>query len=298
VCASNVPALQQPELQPVSYAAAAAKGNLAPVWVIPAPASDTSIFKTQTPEGSFRDEIVVEVNTLNGEDFRGTVTTKEAIRTIFVERLGFEREALGSFSIGYSKGRIVTFKLINQFDIDTLASVERFEFKRLSKNRSGEPITATLGCRIRGIRRPRAPSSIPAQYYDEGYRWVKIEEAEYRLEKTQIADWLAFWGKLDSDITEDKIEEDSEDSKGGHAIGNGTYSVKMKLDSDIPQFLPMFGKHIRIYYQSIVKKCSNCFGPHARKACNQERVTWIQYVSDLMTAHPEIPEDFYGKWAG
>ena len=46
--------------------------------------SDGSYFRTQKPHGAFRDEIVVEVNTLNGEDYRGTVMTKEAIKTIFM----------------------------------------------------------------------------------------------------------------------------------------------------------------------------------------------------------------------
>ena len=289
-------------LPPASYASVASTSTSSATDVVIGKIpveniSDTSIFKTQKPEGAFRDEIVVEINTLDGEDYRGTVTTKEAIKTIFVEVMGFEREDLGSLTIGYSKGRIVTYKLLNQFNIDTLSSIENFEFKRESKNRKGESIVSVLGCRIRGIRRVREPTQILPQYADEGYRWIKIEGAEYRLDKEQIASWLEFWGTLASDITEDKIADDSDDSESGHMIGNGTYSVKMKLRSDLPQFLPMFGKRIRIYYRGIIKKCTNCFGAHARKACNQERVLWIQYVSDLMTANPEIPIDFYGKWA-
>lgn len=59
----------------------------------------------------------------------------------------------------------------------------------------------------------------------------------------------------------------------------------------------MFGKRIRLYYRGIVKICTNSFGPHARKSCNQEKVSWLIYVNDLMKARPEIPEEFYGKWA-
>jgi hypothetical protein len=100
---------------------------------------------------------VIEVNTIDGIEFKGTVTTKEAIRTIFVDALGFEKETLGSVTIGYSKGRIITYKLINQFDKDTLGSLEEFEFKRHSKNRDGESIEAIMGCRIRGISKNRGP---------------------------------------------------------------------------------------------------------------------------------------------
>ncbi len=260
--------------------------------------NDRSFFRTQKPQGAFRDEIVVEINTLDGVEFRGTITTKEAIRSIFVDALGFQKETLGSLTIGYSRGRIVTFKLRDQFDIDSLASMEEFNFERTSKNRNGETITSTLGCHIRGIRKTRGqnrPDTAP--YMDEGYRWIKIEGAEYRLDRDQISNWLEFWGELASEITEDRVEDENEDSEGGFDIGNGTYSVKMRLGSDLPQFLPMYGKRIRIYYRGIVKKCSNCFGPHARRVCDREKVPWIEYVSQLMHEHPEIPEDFYGKWA-
>jgi hypothetical protein len=259
---------------------------------------DNSIFKTAKPQGAFRDEIVVEVNTIDGMEFRGTVTTKEAIKSIFIEQLGFERNSLGSMTIGYSKGRIITYKLLNEFDIDTLSTVEEFEFKRESKNRNGETICSIIGCKIRGIRQRRGPNpNQSTPYSDEGYRWVKIEGAEYRLERNQIGDWLSFWGDLESEITEDKLEFDSDDSEGNHEIGNGTYSVKMKLRSDLPQFLPMFGKRIRVYYRGIIKKCTNCFGPHARKSCDRAKTSWIQYVGELMTDRPDIPEEFYGKWA-
>jgi hypothetical protein len=135
--------------------------------------------------------------------------------------LGFDRESLGSITIGYSKGRIITYKLIDQFDIDTLASLELFEFKRQSKARNGETITSVLSCKIRGIRRPRGtPSNDPPTYMDEGFRWIKIEGAEYRLDKAQISGWLEFWGMLASEITEDRNEEDDDDSEGGHSTSD------------------------------------------------------------------------------
>jgi hypothetical protein len=236
--------------------------------------ADRSIFKTPKPEGAFRDEIVVEVNTIDGSDFKSTVTTREAIKTIFTEALGFEKSALDSLTIGYSKGRIITFKLKNQFDIDKLSSIEKFEFRRESKNRNGDTVISVLGCRIRGIRQQRGPNSqqfIP--YTDEGYRWVKIEGAEYRLDRDQIGDWLNLWGDLVSDIAEDTVETDGDDIDCDYEIGNGTYSVMMRLRSVLPQFLPMFGKRIRLFYRGIAKKSSNCFGPHARGSCNRQKVT-------------------------
>lgn len=260
---------------------------------------DTSIFKTQKPDGAFRDEIVVEVNLIDGEPFKGTLTTLEAIKTIFINTLGFSKSDLGSLTIGYSMGRIVTFKLLSQFNIDLLESVENFDFKRVSKNRAGESIESTISCKIRGIRRVRANDfTSTSNYTDQGYRWVKIEGCEYRVSKQELQDWMAELGEVSSDITEDKLDCDfGSDSDGeDHAIGSGTYSVKMKLVRDIPQFLPMCGKRVRLYHRGIVKLCTNCFGAHQRKVCNSVKVPWIEYVDKFMKDYPSIPEAYYGRW--
>jgi hypothetical protein len=132
--------------------------------------------------------------------------------------------------------------LINQFDIYTLSIIKIFEFKQESKNRTHQTITAVLGCKIREIWRDKGPNlSMTTLYRYEGYRWVRIQGAEYWLERKQIIDWLSFWGKLASDITEDKIEEDIDDSEGGHSIGNRTYTIKMKLDAGLSKYPSLFG---------------------------------------------------------
>ena len=263
------------------------------------PKPDLSIFKTNKPQGAFRDEIVVEVNTIDDEPYKGTVTVNEAVKTIFIGALGFGKESLGSITIGYSMGRIITFKLKDQFNIDQLASAEEFSFERTSTRRNGEVFQQKLGCKIRGIRKVRTNDQ--QVYGDDGSRWVKIEGCEYRIEKEELKEWMGHLGEVMSEITEDRVNLDSdsegEDSATGYTIGNGIYSVKMKLTSDLPQFVPICGKRIRLYYRGIKKMCTNCFGAHARKVCTSTKVQWIQYVSDFMLSHDHIPMEHYGRWA-
>ena len=71
----------------------------------------------------------------------------------------------------------------------------------------------------------------------------------------------------------------------------------MKLSKEIPQVIPMHGKKIRLYYRGIIKRCSNCFGAHQRKNCKSEKVPWVAYVEQFTNAYPEIPREFYGRWA-
>ena len=88
------------------------------------------IFTTKKLDGAFRDEIVVEIQTLDDQPFKGTITPKEARRTIFEEILGFKQEDLIGLYFAYSGCPIVTFKLKEQFNIDSLESFQEFKLER------------------------------------------------------------------------------------------------------------------------------------------------------------------------
>ena len=108
-------------------------------------------------------------------------------------------------------------------------------------------------------------------------------------------------GEVLLEITEDRVKLDSdsegEDPTTGYTIVNGIYSVKMKLTTDLPQFVPICGKIICLYYRGITKMCTNCLGAHARKVCSSPKVQWISYVSNFMSSHDHIPMEYYGRWA-
>ena len=70
----------------------------------------------------------------------------------------------------------------------------------------------------------------------------------------------------------------------------------MKLVKNIPQFLPVYGRRIRIYYKGINKLCTQCFGKHNRRSCTNQKVPWINYVRDYMFDNDEVKEQLYGKW--
>jgi hypothetical protein len=249
------------------------------------------IFTTKKPDGAFRDEIVVEIQTLDEQPFKGTITPKEARRTIFEEILGFKQEDLIGFYFAYSGCPIVTFKLKEQFNIDSLESFQEFNVERKLKV-GNEEKTSTLKCKIRGIR---TAQNNRASYQDEGFRWVKVEGCEYRLEEKQIVDWLSHFGEVKSEISEDTHKGSDDSNDDLPPVGNGIYSVRMKLKKDMPQLIPMHGKRIRLYYRGIIKRCTNCFGAHQRKNCKEKKVQWIKYVEQFITNFPEIPRESYGR---
>ena len=252
-----------------------------------------SIFTTPKPDGAFRDEIVVEIQMIDDEVFRGKITLKEARIKIFEEILGFKREDLNGMIIGYSGGPIVTYKLFSQFNIDTLKSIEYFELERTVRSRDIDRISK-LKCRIRNIRTERRAGD--DNYKDEGVRWVKVEGCEWRVDKEKIVEWLSYFGEIRSELTEDTLDESDDSADDLPPIGNGVYSVKMKLEKDLPQFMPLQSKRVRLYHRGIVKRCTNCFGPHQRRMCQNEKVSWFDYVQWFLKEYPEIPITLYGKW--
>jgi hypothetical protein len=194
--------------------------------------------------------------------------------------------------MNYSGGQIVTYKLHSQFNIDQLASVQFFNLERKMMI-GGEEKISILKCKIRGIRTEQRVHG--EAYEDTGLRYVKVEGCEYRVEKEQIISWLSNFGEIKSELTEDVYEE-SDDSENDMPLGNGIYSVRMKIARDMPQFIPMHGKRVRLYYRGIVKRCTNCFQQHQRKFCKNEKVLWSDYVARFAELFPEIPHDMYGKW--
>ena len=60
-------------------------------------------------------------------------------------------------------------------------------------------------------------------------------------------------GEVQSELVEDVLD-DSEYLEGKNATG--TYSLKMKLNTPIPNFLPIDGRRIKGYYRGMRKLCT------------------------------------------
>ena len=244
-------------------------------------------FVTPQPDGAYRDDFAIEFQLLNGKPFRGSITIKEARDVVFKEILGFGPALLHSIRPVFGGTVTIRFKLKEQINLDSLTAVEFFELERkVTPTR-----TDVISCRIMGIRGMQAAPNFDGTAND--VRWVKIENCEYAFEEEEILEWLRLYGQPLSLLGEDMLPDSDSDAD---PLGNGTYSLKMKLAKDIPQFLPMHGRKIRIYFKNMTKLCTNCYRCHTRRQCTNERVTWVVYVRDFMKANPDIAASYYGKW--
>ena len=250
------------------------------------------MFVTPAPNGAMRDEITVEIQTMNEKPFKGTLTFKEALEGIYTKCLELDTAILHGIRFRFSRCPIIKFKLKEQINIDDLHRMEYFEFYR-NYTVKGVQKYDTFGCKINGIRMSANQESTNDSDPDPNVRWLKVEWVEYAVQEKQILDWMNLYGEQASELSEDIHPNSDSDAD---PYGNGTYSIKMRLKKEVPQLLPMWGKRIRIYYRGVTKLCPNCFGAHARKNCKSEKVTWIQYVLRFMENNPDIPPEYYGKW--
>ena len=249
--------------------------------------------------GGLREEIEVGLESMNGMPFKGTITRQEAKFNIFHECLGLDCENFDGVRFGYRGAPVLIFKLIKAINVDELLHVQYFDFKQKS-SRNGRTHIDIIKCKIRGLRAPQTgPPNQKKQAMsdDDGTRLVKIEGCEYRVPKEALIDFLSSYGVICSDIREEVFDDGS--GHDGSNKGNnrtGTYSVKVRLNKDLPQLAPIMGKRIKLYYKGIQKLCSNCFGPHPRHVCGSRKVLWLDYVNKFISDNPTIPMRAFGKW--
>jgi hypothetical protein len=240
----------------------------------------TGLFKGSN-EGAWRESFVVDVLELDGQKFMGSLTRKEMSSSIYTKALGLRPENLHGFVPGYRGHPTIKYCLKEKINIDLdLQGKSVFTFERVVKTGS-EMLTQTLKCEIAGIRELANISEGNREVRKSRYTWIKVEGAEYELPKEEIVAWLQKFGNPVSELTEDK-ERDSSDSDDNEYY-NGIYSIKMDLQTKPPQFLPISGKKIKIYYKGIEKRCVKCLETgHLKKDCTSPKKNWMEYVSDLM----------------
>lgn len=92
------------------------------------------------------------------------------------------------------------------------------------------------------------------------------------MEEIEIKEWLKLYGETFDKLTENFYYDPNPKVK---PVGDGTYTIKMRINKQIPQFLPMFGKKVRIQHRSIQILCTNCYG-------KSSKVPWMDYVDHFM----------------
>ena len=242
--------------------------------------------------GKLRTMIEVEVLTKDGEPFTRNMTEKEAYDQIYKKSLKLPKSNLAAIQRSWRGHPYFCFRTKEAVDIDELPAT--FSYTILEINGEGDEEEVKIQCSVRGAGAAQGIGKDASLV-----RWVKIEGTSLNIKADQIKRWLATYGDLLSEIEEEEIcFSDDDDTDGSDLqLGTGKFSVKMKITSEIPQYLPMFGHKAKIYYRGIKKVCTNCYHEgHYRKDCQRNKLDWINYVSRFINRNEHIPEEMFGRW--
>jgi len=248
------------------------------------PASECSY--TGTWNRGTTDVINVEILSLNGEDFKGSFKRPEALY-IWTNVLQQEPGKVHgiSFKSMPRKNLQMVFRLKEKICIDTTFTRDDFSYNRGEKKPDG---SYDIVCgRILGLK--NAPVRNPPTERNSATR-VNLYGCEFDLTKEQILNWMSKFREILSEPMDILDRECPE-------IATGDLSIIMRLNKQIPSFLPMYGKKIRIAYRGMTTVCSNCYDVgHMRIGCENQRANYLDYVSMLLNTE-RFDRSMFGNWA-
>jgi len=127
---------------------------------------------------------------------------------------------------------------------------------------------------------------------DDGMRWVTIDEDFTGMESEEnLQNWLVHFGRILS-----KLQPETE-KIGNNNIGTGILKVNFKLETHIPQYVPIYSQKNWFNYCDIKKLFANCYKTgHNKSDCSNKKRQWLTLVADFMEKLPEIDKAMYGKW--
>ena len=229
--------------------------------------------------------INVEITGLNGQPFKGTFNRSDGFE-LFEKALKLELDKLWGLSIWYQGTPRVRYKLKETIHLESAFPRDDFMYEREKDNQRD-----FINGRILGYRKPPEQRTDQSQFNPIGNTVrVNLYGCSYNFKREQVEEWIHHFGEQIS--AQEEIMDRERPS-----FGTGDISVKVKLRKHIPQFLPMYGKRIRVAYREMTSLCTNCFEPgHVRGGCTSERVPFVQYVK-VFRRESSIPDHCFGNWA-
>jgi hypothetical protein len=116
---------------------------------------------------------------------------------------------------------------------------------------------------------------------------VCIGRTALEFSDAQLTRWLECFGKVEGRFNYHL-------DKAGLKTDN--IEVELKLSAHIPEFIPMYGRKIRVFYNGMQRQCNNCLGlGHFKADCKDNKRDWFSFVEELMESEVFEP-DLFGDW--
>ncbi len=217
----------------------------------------------------------VEIFRKNDKPFDGRLGRQD-LKKLWVEALRRPESDLDGLASVQIRGRAlrVNYRLKKAIDISSIFKKSDFEWERPSNLQTDFYVGRILDL-----------SSAPVNVGDIVTVCVNRTALEFTSE--QIEDWLSAYGEIKGKF---KYHVD----QGG--LKTDEIEVEVKLSDHIPEYLPMYGRKIRIYYHGMQKQCNHCMDlGHLKADCTGEKCDWFAYIDSFIDSG-DFDIKLFGEW--
>jgi hypothetical protein len=219
----------------------------------------------------------VEIFKRNDKHFDGRLS-RENLLSIWTEALHRNPSELAGFASVQIYGRAlrINYRLTTPVVISSIVKKVDFEWERSSS--TSHEFDVFTG-RVIGLSAHSAAIGDTVT--------VCVSKTALEFSDAQLACWLEVYGKIEGRFVYhlDKL---------GFMTDN--IEVELKLAKHIPEYLPMYGRKIRIYYVGMKKQCNQCLElGHIRSECENEKKDWFTFIEELIKKSG-ISLELFGEW--
>lgn len=254
-----------------------------------------------TKTGSERDLLEIDIISLDDKQVKTNLTEADIYNLVIRSTLGIRRGQINQMYMGWQGHQYIQVKLKEKMMISDIAGT--YECVKPGMGSNGEKIDHIIKFEVRGnVDRAQKPRD-GAEEEDQWIRWVKVEHTGLEVDKPRVEKLLKIFGTPLSELREvtiklvDNVIDTDDDQEEEVVIGTGKLEMRMIITTHIPQYIPAFGRKIKIHYKGIEHQCTNCFlGGHYRADCTSERLDWLDYVLWFKENFPEVDSSMLGRW--
>ena len=184
---------------------------------------------------------------------------------------------------------------IPRINVDDLIDKQFFIYKRrFTKN--GKPEKVEIRCKIQGLRSEALKKKLAEKeaesLAEDGSITLRISGCQNKIDSSRLKSCLKHWGEVKSEPKEE-VFIDPLDNDGTNRTG--IYVLKIIPHSYIPELVPIDRLRVRISHTTLAL-CTGCYEKHLRRNCENEKISWPEYVKKFILENSEIPREFYGNF--
>jgi hypothetical protein len=84
--------------------------------------------------------------------------------------------------------------------------------------------------------------------------------------------------------------------KNSRGFNTPKYEIEVTLKEHVPEWLPMYGKKVRIFYHGMPRQCNGCYKlGHLKWECKEDKLNWRSYVFHLRSTG-NYEDALFGSW--